>query len=251
MAVPETSSIAVVFAVREEAQPFLKRLKDLTRFSIEEVPFYYGRLPSSSPDKTSQDRGRPCVVCVLGMGRLNAERSARVLLENFKPQGIILGGFAGGISREIKTGDLVIGDNVSTPALVQNAQNLLGNRDGFFVHTGIIHTGDRVLWDIASKKALAKGTTVLAADMESSAVYRIAQHSQCPMLTLRIISDAADEALPVDFNQFMDADNKLKMSSLIFHIMTNPSLIFPFLRLGNVTAREARRLAAAITILLS
>lgn len=125
------------------------------------------------------------------MGTASAENLERYFQAS-RPGVFLLAGFAGALTEEFQTGDLILGTNTSTLVLRAKAENLLQSC-GYRVHAAQGCTTDGVINGIEGKKALRTTTGASFVDMESEHVWRVCQEHAIPMLTLRVILD------PVDF----------------------------------------------------
>src|SRR5207237_6453396 len=76
------------------------------------------------------------------------------------------------------------------------------------------HSADRVATKVEEKQALWKATGADAVEMESQIIRAICRAHQIPSATIRVISDAAHEDLPLDFNLLMTAEQNLNYGRL-------------------------------------
>lgn len=74
---------------------------------------------------------------------------------------------------------------------------------GLGIHVGRVVTVPRVLFRAADKRAVAKQTGAIGADMESAVIYAEGKLHGVPLLVARAVSDVLEEDLPLDFNQFV------------------------------------------------
>ena len=111
-----------------------------------------------------------------------------------KPRLVISAGYAGALQPGQAVGDLVLGENYSSPALRREALlHLVGER----VRIGALLTESVAIENAAAKKALHDATGALAVDMETAWIARVCAAATVPLLSLRVISDAADQDFPV------------------------------------------------------
>ena len=89
-----------------------------------------------------------------------------------------------------------------------------------------------------------------AVEMESSIIRQICRDQKIPSATLRVISDPANEDLPLDFNALMTADQNLSIPSLIVALAKSPGKIPALMQLQRNTSFAAKRLAQVLESLL-
>jgi len=87
---------------------------------------------------------------------------------------------------------------------------------------------------------------IYAVEMESQIIRAICRAHEIPSATIRVISDAAHENLPVDFNVFM-TKKELNYGRLILALLGSPSKIPAMLRLQRQTQLAARNLAHVLS----
>lgn len=96
------------------------------------------------------------------------------------------------------------------------------------------------------KRRLLESTGADAVEMESSVIRARCRTRGIPAATVRVISDEADEALPLDFNTLMTARGTLDFPRLVGLILCHPGAIPGLLRLGRRSAAAARSLAQVL-----
>ncbi len=207
----------------EEAVPELERV--LFCFAVEqEARFFY------QPGME---------ILITGMGRENAERSLHAELKRECHQLVLSCGFAGGLNPYLSTGTVVFAadeDAGLTPMLL--AAGACPVR---------FHSSDRVATTVAEKRALWASTGADAVEMESHIIRAICRAHGIPSATIRVISDAAQENLPLDFNALLTAEQRLNYGKLILALLASPSKIRALLRLQRQTQLAAKNLAAVLS----
>ncbi len=176
----------------------------------------------------------------LGIGPAAAAARTRRLLAAESLDTLLCAGFAGGLDARVRTGDLVIADNFSTPALQARAQALTGERPHRFF--GGLVSRDAPVETVAAKTALARETGALAVDMETAAVAEACHATGLPLLAVRAISDGATTALPVPFAEWFDPHRQQPRPwGLVKYLAAHPAGVVPFARFvrGLVPARQA------------
>jgi len=222
-------STLLCFALKEEAAPFQKMAA-----------------------------GRPDVsILITGIGRQNAGKSVREFLATNLPELVLTCGFAGGLNPDLKLGDVVfeltdrrgefhepqtenkIGDSQSSPL----REKLLGTG----AKPAKFFCADRIATTVAEKKKLRAETGADAVDLESGAIHAVGRERGIPCATVRVISDAANEDLPLDFNQLAKPDMNLDYGKLAWAIAKSPGKISALLKLQKQTRFAAERLANVLS----
>ncbi|HXV75880.1 MAG TPA: hypothetical protein VD788_06120 [Candidatus Polarisedimenticolaceae bacterium] len=232
-------TFGVVAAIPEEVAPLVARLGPGRRTRDGRTEFIDGRLGA-----------RRVVVARTGEGRWNAECGARRLLERFPVSRLLCVGFCGGLSPDLVAGELVIARRLVDP-LRPLAAPLAPAIDG--ARPATLVTVDRMLCTPADKRSAweaAGGGVATAADMETAAVARVAESRQVPYVALRVVSDAADEALPLDFNRFVDESGRLDRWAIVVRAVRRPSLLPGLFELRGRSRRCAERLADAVCAMI-
>jgi adenosylhomocysteine nucleosidase len=239
----------VCFALKEEAAPFRKIAAGGLR------------------------RGHPVSILLTGIGRQNAEKSVRKflaggagvpasrslneqtrLVSSLAPPDLVLTcGFAGGLNPDLKLGEVVFeisrsrGDEtqikkkLETPYVV-SCEKLVaaGAKPAKFF------CADRIATTVAEKKKLREETGADAVEMESAAIHAVCAQRGIPCVTVRVISDAANEELPLDFNQLSKPDKNLNYGKLFLAIARSPGKIGALRQLQKNTNFAANQLAEVL-----
>ena len=182
--------------------------------------------------------GRPEVsIRLIGIGSRKAERAIREALAETKPEQVFTCGFAGGLNPELAIGQVIFA--TESPGL-RIALLKAGARPAVFLQT------PRVVVTAVEKLRLRQTTGADAVEMESGVIRRLCREHGIPSATVRVISDRADEDLPVDFNALMRSDGRLDFPRLVLTLLGSPGRIGAMIRLGRNTAAAARRLALVL-----
>jgi nucleoside phosphorylase len=206
---PNESPILVCFAVKEESKFF-------------------------EPSRVNNH----CERLVTGMGRKNAGEKFRQFLAGDRPQLVITSGFAGGLNPQLSTGAVVFEED--RDVALGNKLRELGATPARF------HCADHVAVTAADKLALWKSTGADAVEMESSVIRSICLENNIPSATIRVISDAAQEDLPLDFNALMTADDRINWVRLATKLIGNPQKIPSLMKFQRQTISAARKLAEVL-----
>ncbi|CAN5601447.1 hypothetical protein BH09VER1_BH09VER1_20670 [soil metagenome] len=157
------------------------------------------------------------------------EEAARILdkrLAETKPALVISAGFAGGLQPELEVGSLVLGKNYSVPSLLEKLKLSPAWR------VGDICTESAIIEQAADKIRLGQETGGLAGDLETSHIARVCAERAVPMLSVRCISDALHDDMPVPADILLNPKTYRPEPLLLFrYLLTNPKSVVPFNRL--------------------
>lgn len=95
----EENTIGIIGAMNEELEVLLKDMKNQKEVKRNDLTFYEGDL-----------WGQHVVAVVSGVGKVNAASCTQILSSEFNVKSLINIGVAGGVSKDIYPGDIVIGD---------------------------------------------------------------------------------------------------------------------------------------------
>ena len=206
--------------------------------------------------------GRPGIFTVItGIGRQNAEKSVRSFLNSCSPELVLTCGFAGGLDPELKIGEVIF-EIFPRSSRGDEAQIEIGNKlEPPYVgcYEKLVAAGakpakffcaDRIATTVAEKKKLRAGTDADAVEMESAAIHAVCAERGIPCATVRVISDTANENLPLDFNALAKPDKNLDFGKLFFAIAKSPGKIGALLELQKKTRFAAERLAEVLSKIL-
>lgn len=204
----------VCFAVKEEAAPFKKLLSDSAETRI----------------------------LITGIGKKNARRAFQNALETFTPALVVTCGFAGALNPDLKIGDVIF--LTIDPGLDKALVNLRASPASFFC-------APRIATTAAEKEKLRRETGASAVEMESGVISEICcERGILRHATVRVISDTAQEDLPLDFNALMTRDEKISLFKLTGALLKSPGKVPQLLKLQRNTKMAADQLAEVLSGLL-
>lgn len=216
--------VLVAFALPDESRDFTAALAERV-VTGRHLPVVSGTLD-----------GQRVVVVHTGVGdepggrqRLQAGwQAARELARGQRPRWAVSAGYAGGLEPDLRVGDLVVGANHSEPALVARARAILA---ADAPHVGSLHTQMAVAETAADKAALHVATGALAVDMETAWIAAACAAAGVPLLSLRVVSDAAGLSFPVPGRVLFDVTRQRpRYFALPLHLLTHPACILRFVR---------------------
>jgi len=139
-------------------------------------------------------------------------------------------GFCGALDPALRIGDIVVSGEV--PKGLQAS----------FVQGDVVSV-DRVAFTAQEKCELRAATGAAVVEMESAAVAQKAREWNVPFGCVRVVSDAAGEDLPLDFNRYRDADGRFERTRIALAALGRPFTVLPGLvRLDRHCRRAAERL---------
>jgi len=200
----------ICFALKEEAAPFRKNAAGKTGITI----------------------------LLTGIGRQNAEKSLREFLATHSPKLVLTCGFAGGLNPELKLGDVIF--EIPRPSTFNLQLSTCGAKPAK------IFCADRIATTVAEKKKLRAETGADAVEMESAAIHAVCRERGIPCATVRVISDTANEDLPLDFNALAKPDKNLDFGKLAWAIAKSPGKIGALMELQKKTKFAAEQLAEVL-----
>jgi len=174
---------------------------------------------------------------VTGMGRHNAESAVRRFLASQPAELVLTSGFAGGLHPDLAPGAVVY---------ETTDEDLAARLNQAGAKPAKIFCADRVAVTVAEKQALRKTTGADAVEMESAAIQNVCRELKIPCATVRVISDAAGEDLPLDFNQLYRPDRSLDTGQLAWTIAKAPWKIPGLMRLQKRCQFAAEKLATVL-----
>lgn len=155
---------------------------------------------------------------ISGVGKTCAAIAAQALISQMKCDIIINTGLAGGCSplltqgcavlisgaiyHDFHTSGLTVGDDnhlfLSNERLNSRAKEILA-AEGLGYTTGIAASGDTFVMDSRNRDDIVARTGCICVDMELAAIAHVASLTSTPYISLKIISDNADEDSVSDF----------------------------------------------------
>jgi hypothetical protein len=244
--------LLLCFALKEEAAPFRKVAAGKSEISV----------------------------LITGIGRKNAEKSvreflgggasvpasrlqdtstgqARLVSSLAPPELVLTCGFAGGLNPDLKLGEVVFeltdrrGEfhEPQTEKKIRDSQSssLREKLLAAGAKPAKILCADRIATTVAEKKKLRAETGADAVEMESAAIHAVCRERGIPCAMVRVISDTANEDLPLDFNQLFKPDMSLDYGKLAWAIAKSPGKIGALLKLQKQTRFAAEQLAEVLS----
>lgn len=166
--------------------------------------------------------GKTVVNVCCGVGKVNSAICTQMLIDNFKVECIINTGVAGGMHDDVKVCDMVISSEVLSHDVnltflekyppycsgFKSDENLIDTaiksceKFGYNYFIGRVVSGEQFISDKAIKEDIKTRFNPYAVDMESSAIGHCAYINNVPSVSIRCISDNADDEGAMSFDEF-------------------------------------------------
>lgn len=251
--------LLITFAVKEESAPFQK-------------------LIGSRPDLR---------VLLTGIGQRAAAKKLRNALNGQSPGLVLSCGFAGGLDPALTIGTVVFSadedlmDTANPPPAAPRDGKQISDARGQFPsreESGVgfvgqnataqpvlfspallaagarpvrFHCADRIAVTVKEKQTLRQSTGADAVEMESGVIRAVCRECKIPSATVRVISDVAQEDLPLDFNLFLDAEQNLNYAKLALALFKSPAKMSGLFKLQKQTQAAAEKLAQVLAQVLA
>ena len=214
------NKIGIIFAMKEELNAVLNKMELINQYKIFDLEFYECKYKDIE-----------CVLVECGIGKVNAARCTQIVIDNIKVDYVLNVGVAGGISKKVNIGDVVIGDK-----LIQHDFDLrpFNYERGYIPNVGKFIPCDEYLVKLASEIKLDVNSVVgtiasgdifvtedtmgekinnkfdaLCVEMEGASIAQICYLSHIPFLVIRSISDSPNK----EANNFKTFDEFLEHSA--------------------------------------
>ena len=203
------------------------------------------------------------LVIYSGAGRKNASSAAELLVAQGVDQ-LISWGCAAALDALLKPGDLVLANSCIGAELVGFDLN---NKDWLIfvkarlekppapaVHSyiGLLAESKSIAASSQDKTQLAKATSAMALDMESTAIARVAQSHGLPFLSIRAIADPLNMDLPKAVTHALNNQGDVVLSKLLAYLLWHPAELPGLIKLGlafNAARKTLRQVAKQLDVL--
>ena len=217
----------IIGAMEEEVTLLRDKIENRQTLTLAGLEIYTGTL-----------NGTDVALLKSGIGKVSAAMGAALLLEHCKPDLIINTGSAGGLAPTLNVGDIVVSDEAryhdadvtafgyeigqmaGCPAAFKADANLVSAAEACIKQLnlnavrGLIVSGDAF---INGAEGLAKirhnFPQAVAVEMEATAIAHVCHNFGVPFVVVRAISDVADQASHLSFEEFLAT--AAKQSSLM------------------------------------
>jgi len=171
-------------------------------------------------------QGVPIVLVRSGMGRDRARQALIEVAEKWELKEVFSIGYAGALDPSLEVGDLIVADQVIFPeGSGQTYKTYFLEKEIFNIATEnkpkVLLTVDRIASTPEEKKRLRERYSAVAVDMETSALVAEAQVRNLSFISVRAITDTADQEL-VDCSHLVTEDGDVSKLKAAWHVITHP-----------------------------
>ncbi len=195
------SKIGIIYAIKEELDASLEYFDKENEYKLFDLTFYECKY-----------KEKECVLVQCGIGKVNAARCTQILIDNIEVDYIINVGVAGGVSKDVKICDVVIGNKLiqhdfdlrpfnyergyipNVGQFINCDEYLIRNAEKIKIdaktHVGVIASGDIFVTEELMGKKINDKFNALCVEMEGASIAQICYLSNIPFLVIRSISDS-------------------------------------------------------------
>lgn len=213
----KVNKLALIGAMKEEVEMLLSRMENVTETKKAGILYREG-----------QFYNKQVVVCMTGVGKVNAAVCTQQLIESFHVDAIIFTGVAGALDPSLEIGDLVVSTeclqhDMDVTALGFKRGIIPYQEDSVFVADaklvnlakascdklfpgravlGRVLSGDQFVANPEVVSMLQREFEGACVEMEGSAVAQVCAMHNIPYVVIRSMSDKADGSAEVNFTEF-------------------------------------------------
>lgn len=210
-------TIGIIGAMDEEVEILKNNMSEKEETEIANCLFIKGNL-----------HGKNIVLLKSGIGKVNAAMATTILMERYSPELIINTGSAGGFSKKLEVGDVVVSSEVvhhdvdvtafdyeygqvpgmpptykADVKLVEKAIKAINNME-IQGEIGLIATADSFMEDPKRvQETRERFPDMIASEMEAAAIAQVCHQYACPFVVIRALSDIAGKESSVSFDEFL------------------------------------------------
>lgn len=216
--------IGIIAAEEKEMQEIRNVMTNFKEEKYKNLKIYIGEISN-----------KQCILVRAGVGKVNAARTAQLLIDKFKVSEIINLGAAGALNEKLKCGDIVIGKE-----LVQHDFDItaFGHKKGYITDLGVIFYSDKELinkaYEIMKKidkeeNKICIGTIATGdifctnkgkankireefngdcVEMESAAIAQVCRLEEIPFIAIKSISDTPNGNNNIEYDEFLETASK-------------------------------------------
>lgn len=214
--------IGIIGAMEEEITPILALFPQAQEIALGGNVFYHIAY-----------KGAEIYVAYSKIGKVHAAITASTMILRFGCEKVIFCGVAGGLQEDLAVGDLLLGSKLcqhdvdisafghplgfipESRVFIETDENLnaiarqVALESNITLKEGIIASGDAFIHSKEKKQWIIENFGAAAVEMEGASVAVVCDSFKVPCCILRSISDSADGAADVSFDEFLDSSARI------------------------------------------
>ena len=223
--------IGITFALPSESSDLRRRLLAIRK----DHDLLFGKIDD-----------RDVAIVHTGVGEKHCQARLEFLLHTARPRLVISSGFAGAVTNELRSGDLILAQNFSDQQLLARASGIVGES-----RTVKLFTVSTIVDSIEERNRIALQSGAAAIEMETGAIANVCNAHGVPLLSLRAISDSPAEPFPAPMSILFDVKTQATdLRKLFGYIITGPTRIVRLLHFFQQIRHARKVLAEALVSLI-
>ncbi|MDL0080513.1 MULTISPECIES: 5'-methylthioadenosine/adenosylhomocysteine nucleosidase [Helicobacter] len=214
--------IGIIGAMEEEITPILALFPQAQEIALGGNVFYHIAY-----------KGAEIYVAYSKIGKVHSAITASTMILRFGCEKVIFCGVAGGLDTDLAVGDLLLGSKLcqhdvdisafghplgfipESRVFIETDENLnaiarqVALESNITLKEGIIASGDAFIHSKEKKQWIIENFGAAAVEMEGASVAVVCDSFKVPCCILRSISDSADGAADVSFDEFLDSSARI------------------------------------------
>lgn len=216
--------VGIIVAMQEELEEILNIMETREEKEIYEILYVEGII-----------EGKEVIVVKSGVGKVNAARTAQILIDKLNVKSIINVGSAGALNPDLNIGDIVIAEKLiqhdfditafnhkkgyitgvgdyiycdkNLIKKIQEARENI-NSNEYNIKIGIIASGDIFCTDTTMKENIHNKFDADCVEMEGAAIAQVCYLDKIPFIVIRSISDTPNGNNAIVFDEFVKFASK-------------------------------------------
>lgn len=214
--------IGIIGAMEEEITPILALFPQAQEIALGGNVFYHIAY-----------KGAEVYVAYSKIGKVHSAITASTMILRFGCEKVIFCGVAGGLQEDLAVGDLLLGSKLcqhdvdisafghplgfipESRVFIETDENLnaiarqVALESNITLKEGIIASGDAFIHSKEKKQWIIENFGAAAVEMEGASVAVVCDSFKVPCCILRSISDSADGAADVSFDEFLESSARI------------------------------------------
>lgn len=214
--------IGIIGAMEEEITPILALFPQAQEIALGGNVFYHIAY-----------KGAEIYVAYSKIGKVHSAITASTMILRFGCEEVIFCGVAGGLREDLAVGDLLLGSKLcqhdvdisafghplgfipESRVFIETDENLnaiarqVALESNITLKEGIIASGDAFIHSKEKKQWIIENFGAAAVEMEGASVAVVCDSFKVPCCILRSISDSADGAADVSFDEFLESSARI------------------------------------------